>query len=72
MSIVNACVKSLFISPVLDLNWRSDVIVKDRQHWFDPSCILLAHILDLLRLVHPNLSHAHDYYQTCMHGPPYG
>ena len=40
--------------------------------WFDPSCILLAHILDLLCLVHPNLSHAHDYYQTCMHGPPYG
>ena len=22
MSIVNACVKSLFISPILDLNWR--------------------------------------------------
>jgi hypothetical protein len=25
------CVESLFISPVLDINWRSDMVVKDRQ-----------------------------------------
>ena len=31
MSIINACVISLFISPVLDLNWRLDLVVKDRQ-----------------------------------------
>ena len=24
-------VKSLFISPVLDINWQSDMVVKDRQ-----------------------------------------
>jgi len=31
MSIVNACVISLFISPILDLNWWSDLVVKDHQ-----------------------------------------
>ena len=25
------CVESLFISPVLDINWRSDLIINDRQ-----------------------------------------
>ena len=25
------CVKRLFISPILDFNWRSDLIVSDRQ-----------------------------------------
>jgi hypothetical protein len=30
-SIVYACVISLFISPVLDFNWRSDLIDSDRQ-----------------------------------------
>ena len=29
--IINACVISLFISPILDLNWRSDLVVKDHQ-----------------------------------------
>jgi hypothetical protein len=31
MSKVNACVKSLFISSVLDFDWRLDLIVNDRQ-----------------------------------------
>jgi hypothetical protein len=31
MSKVNACVKSLFISPILDSNWWSDIIIKHRQ-----------------------------------------
>ena len=26
------CVKSMFISPILDYNWWSDLIVSDRQH----------------------------------------
>ena len=25
------CIISLFISPILDLNWRSNLVVKDRQ-----------------------------------------
>jgi hypothetical protein len=25
------CVKSLFVSPILDINWWSDLIAKDRQ-----------------------------------------
>jgi hypothetical protein len=25
------CVESLFVSPILDINWRSDMVVKDRQ-----------------------------------------
>ena len=26
------CVKSMFISPLLDYNWMSDLVVSDRQH----------------------------------------
>ena len=26
------CVESLFISPILDINWRLEFVVKDRQH----------------------------------------
>jgi hypothetical protein len=31
------CVKSMFISPILDYNWRSDLVVSDRQ---DPAPLL--------------------------------
>ena len=36
----NICVKSLFISPVLDINWLSDIVVKDRQQ--DPPSLTFA------------------------------
>ena len=36
------CVKSLFISPVLDINWRSDLVVKDRQH---KAFLKIGHVL---------------------------
>ena len=31
------CVKSMFISPILDFNWWSDLIVSDRRHLFNGS-----------------------------------
>ena len=36
VNIKSICVESLFISPVLDINWQSDMVVKDRQHPSSP------------------------------------
>jgi len=43
------CVISLFISPVLDLNWRSDLIVKDRQQ--NPPSLTFAHPEQIAKLL---------------------
>jgi hypothetical protein len=57
------CVKSLFISPIFDIIWRSDMVVKDRQQLLGLSQTCTgnssegAKILAFLRIVAQTLEH---------------
>jgi hypothetical protein len=43
------CAISLFVSPVLDLNWRLDLVIKDRQQ--NPPNLTFAHPKQIAKLL---------------------
>jgi hypothetical protein len=45
------CVISLFISPVLDLNWWADLVVKDHQHLPTPRWPRVCGIIEWLLVI---------------------